>query len=200
MGERWNKRSDKNPERFWNKVSKEPFTALGRKKGCWEWTGGVNKPGYGKIWWGGVCTGAHRVSYELEHGSVPPSFRGKGRKNEIQHSCDNPLCVRPSHLVSGTTLTNQRDKVAKGRHHLQTRKTCDHGHRWTKENTGYIRGHKSYVDGTPYQVRYCKACHSIRGKKYHREVDKKRRQQPAYKKRKNARRRELYRQRKKEQS
>ena len=164
MPESWNKRSDKNPERFWNKVSKTPITALGRKKGCWEWTGSVSNKGYGKIWWGGHCTGAHRVSFDLANGYLPPSHRGKGTRSEIQHSCDKPLCVRPEHLTLGTTLTNQRDKTAKGRHHLQKRKTCNHGHKWTKANTGYVKGHKA-KDGTPWTVRYCKTCHSIRMKK-----------------------------------
>ena len=31
------------------------------------------------------------------------------------HTCDNPVCINPSHLFAGTPLANQRDKVAKGR-------------------------------------------------------------------------------------
>ena len=51
---------------------------------------------------------AHRWVYQQVIGPVPP---GK----EVCHSCDNPPCVRPSHLWAGTTSQNALDAFQKGR-------------------------------------------------------------------------------------
>lgn len=88
-------------ERFWNKVQKGP--------GCWEWTGSVNNHGYGKIGRpGGNPRLAHRVSWELAYGPIPPGLW-------VMHRCDNSRCVRPSHFRLGTQSDNMKDCYAKGR-------------------------------------------------------------------------------------
>ena len=51
---------------------------------------------------------AHRVSWELHNGPIPP---GK----IIMHSCDHPWCVNPAHLSVGTQKDNMADCIAKGR-------------------------------------------------------------------------------------
>lgn len=87
--------------------------------GCWGWTGSKHKFGYGWIRHGSKTLVAHRVAYELAHGSLP-----KGAV--VRHSCDNPECTNPAHLLSGTHADNMADKVARKRHYRGDQ------HHWTR--------------------------------------------------------------------
>lgn len=86
---------------FWSRVVKT--------EKCWLWVGGCSENGYGAFYWQGKQTGAHRVSYELTHGSIASELL-------VLHKCDNPPCVNPDHLFLGTHQDNMTDKVLKGRH------------------------------------------------------------------------------------
>ena len=90
--------------RFWNLVQLRPGEA------CWTWRAMTDKDGYGKFapTPGRAATGAHRYAYALAFGPIPDGLY-------VLHHCDNPSCVRPSHLWLGTALDNARDCVAKGR-------------------------------------------------------------------------------------
>lgn len=56
---------------------------------------------------------AHRVAYELTHGSIEA---GRGYHGTvIRHKCDNPICCNPAHLEAGTQKDNVRDMVDRGR-------------------------------------------------------------------------------------
>ena len=70
---------------------------------CWIWRGGRDTAGYGRF--GG--TRAHRVAYELLVGPIPEGL-------VVRHTCDVPMCVRPSHLLLGTQADNVRDAVERG--------------------------------------------------------------------------------------
>lgn len=86
-------------ERFWAKVKKT--------KSCWNWIGSVSR-GRGQINIGGKIRFASRVSWTIHEGRIP---RGK----KVLHRCDNPLCVRPSHLFLGSHYENMMDMQRKGR-------------------------------------------------------------------------------------
>lgn len=89
-------------QRFWSQVAKEAGA-------CWTWTGGTDPEGYGVFHYSPrVALRAHRVAWRLAKNADPGAFL-------VCHQCDNPSCVRPSHLFLGTTLDNQLDSKKKGR-------------------------------------------------------------------------------------
>ena len=75
---------------------------------CWLWVSTKDKDGYGIFKLDGRDVKAHRVSWQLSKGSIPPKFL-------VLHKCDNPSCVNPNHLFLGTPMDNMQDKIKKGR-------------------------------------------------------------------------------------
>ena len=89
-------------ERFWSHVVTMP-------NGCMEWSGRVDRKGYGRVTVNGKHLAAHRFAWELANGPIPDGLH-------IRHFvCDNPPCCNPEHLLPGTHADNMADMVAKGR-------------------------------------------------------------------------------------
>jgi hypothetical protein len=134
--------------RFWPKVD------VRRDDECWPWTAARIPKGYGSL--GGVQingkqhtqVGAHRVSYFLAHGRWP---------RLVRHTCDNPPCVNPAHLLDGDERSNARDMVERGRSPARQRTHCPQGHEYTAENT--------YRDKLGH--RHCRECARINARIQH---------------------------------
>ena len=93
--------------RFWAKVNCAGTHQAGMATCCWEWEGASHPRGYGKIYDGTRMTYAHRVALEWVLGRPPIGY--------VLHKCDNPRCLRPSHLEEGDQAENLRQCRERGR-------------------------------------------------------------------------------------
>jgi hypothetical protein len=105
--------------------------------GCWEWSGGLCKDGYGQMRFDSKNVLVHRLAaWCWKNFDLDSSLK-------ILHTCDNPPCFKPSHLFEGTDLDNKRDCIAKGRdksgEFLRNRTRCNNGHLYDEENTKWDR-------------------------------------------------------------
>lgn len=85
---------------FWAKIARQPGADA-----CWLWTGARHPRGYGYLNVAGRKR-ASRVAYEYTKGPIPPGM-------EVRHTCDNPPCCRPKHLILGTHRQNMEDRDAR---------------------------------------------------------------------------------------
>ena len=146
------KRPELLQQNFWSHVAKTPNE-------CWLWT--ARKWGdYGVMRHpeNNTTCGAHRFSWELHFGPIPDGMF-------VLHHCDNPPCVRPDHLFTGTQLDNMRDRQSKGKYGpppfdpgWQAEKAhCKSGHPFDSLNT------YRYPNG---RGRICRACRRDRMRRY----------------------------------
>jgi len=103
------------PETLWKLVNKRAGEGA-----CWPWTGYRGKDGYGRVWLGGRGYYAHRVVFDLKNPGVIDINVKKSEPEwkAVRHTCDNPRCCNPEHLLLGTMADNMADKVARGRSNI----------------------------------------------------------------------------------
>lgn len=77
------------------------------ESGCWEWKGRPESRGYGRLRRQGRLVLAHRLAYETWVGPIPGELF-------VRHKCDNPPCINPDHLETGTVQENNRDAAVRG--------------------------------------------------------------------------------------
>ena len=131
-------------ERFWRSVL--------RTATCWDWQGRTDQKGYGQIY--GEYQGksrnwlAHRLSYMIHGGIIPPSMT-------IDHLCRNHGCVNPEHLEVVTVGENvRRGESFSTRNKRKTH--CPQGHPYDEENTFLLKN----------GGRMCRACSRVRALAY----------------------------------
>jgi hypothetical protein len=82
------------------------------KDDCWDWKASTMNSGYGqfvirknkKV----IALSAHRTAYRLFNGLIPEGL-------QVNHTCDNKVCVNPNHLYAGTQKENLSDMIQRGR-------------------------------------------------------------------------------------
>lgn len=119
------------------------------ESGCWLWSNSIDRDGYGRITINKRVIRAHRLFWELEHGTIPKGL-------VIDHICRTRNCVNPNHLRLATprqnVLENSRSFVAIN----AQKKFCRAGHPYDK----------TYTSTEGYVERYCSTCHRNRVQEY----------------------------------
>lgn len=86
---------------FWSRVD-----VVDDSDSCWNWNASIAAGGYGYFNFSGTQLRAHRVSFKLTHDEeLLEGF-------DIDHSCHNRKCVRPSHLRQISHKHNQENRTS----------------------------------------------------------------------------------------
>ena len=123
-----------------------------KPSGCWNWTGFVGATGYGELCVDGKKVRAHRMSYIVHNGPIVDVAGADSRGTCVMHTCDNPLCINPAHLVLGTHKDNMIDKKNKSR--VVSNPLLGEGHQNAKLTNDdiYLIRSLNYVGATLRQI------------------------------------------------
>lgn len=128
-------------DRFWSRVDKRGPDE------CWSWLGRITEKGYGAFVL--PTRTAHRFSWVLAHGSIPPRSSGlmldhlchtRDAECVLAASCPHRRCVNPAHLelVSAGENSRRAHKSSAARQaggRANAAKThCPKGHPYSGEN------------------------------------------------------------------
>lgn len=105
---------------------------------CWPWTKARNEHGYGIMRVAGKNVRAHRVARFM--GNDP------GPHVKVRHSCDNPPCCNPLHLLVGTQADNVADMHERNRRRYTSR--------YTEEDVAEMRRLSETMTNTAIAERY----------------------------------------------
>lgn len=78
---------------------------------CVEHSQKGNHFGYGRVFIDGKCQYMHRVVYAGKAGLSIYDIKDV----IVRHTCDNPRCINPDHLIPGTRADNVKDMIDRGR-------------------------------------------------------------------------------------
>lgn len=91
---------------LWTKLRWHGWTVT--DSGCWEWGGRRDQYGYGIVKHLGSHQRTHRLVFEDRVAIIPEGY-------VVRHKCDNPPCMNPDHLETGTQAENIQDAVDRQR-------------------------------------------------------------------------------------
>lgn len=122
--------NQKDVDRFMRSVEKT--------NSCWNWNKSTDTFGYGMFRVDGKLVNAHRFSYAISKGEIPEGLL-------VRHSCDNPKCVNPEHLLLGKQKDNMKDMDERGRRVVSKQFNFDNAAtKLSEEDVLFIRNFKSF--------------------------------------------------------
>lgn len=119
-------RGDRSSVPLWDKLQEIGWTR-NAATGCNEWNGYRNELGYGQFRPGhGPLVRVHRIVYAQLVGQL-------AENEQVLHSCDNPSCSEPSHLMKGKAVANMQDMRSKRRGYKDRWTHCPNGHEYPED-------------------------------------------------------------------